>query len=366
MREYVDGTTAIVRGALAAGCDFFAGYPITPASGILMAMMRELPRSGGVAVQGEDEIASIGMCIGAAMAGSRAMTATSGPGLSLYSENIGLAVMGEVPLVIVDVQRMGPSTGGATTVSQGDVQFVRWGTAGGYPIIALAPSNVVECYILTARAFRLAERFRCPVFVLTDKETAMTLTTVDLDAYPAVGMVSRPVATSGAPYRYTPRDAVAPLRILGSGDPVRFTGSTHDEHAVITKDAPTVASLNRHLTAKIDEHIDEIESVRSDLDPDADTLVVGYGVTAGAVEQAVATARRTGNPLSSLIIQSLWPLPEKTIARALNGVKRVIVPELNIGLYRREIERLARDQEVIGVNRIDGELITAASILEKA
>ena len=146
MREYVDGTTAIVRGALAAGCDFFAGYPITPASGILMAMMRELPRSGGVAVQGEDEIASIGMCIGAAMAGSRAMTATSGPGLSLYSENIGLAVMGEVPLVIVDVQRMGPSTGGATTVSQGDVQFVRWGTAGGYPIIALAPSNVVECY----------------------------------------------------------------------------------------------------------------------------------------------------------------------------------------------------------------------------
>jgi 2-oxoglutarate ferredoxin oxidoreductase subunit alpha len=366
MREYVDGTTAIVRGALAAGCDFFAGYPITPASGILMAMMRELPRSGGVAVQGEDEIASIGMCIGAAMAGSRTMTATSGPGLSLYSENIGLAVMGEVPLVIVDVQRMGPSTGGATTVSQGDVQFVRWGTAGGYPIIALAPSNAVECYTLTARAFDLAERFRCPVFVLTDKETAMTLTTVDLDAYPEVGRVSRPTATSGAPYRYTPRDAVAPLRILGSGDPVRFTGSTHDEQALITKDAPTVAALNRHLAAKIEEHTDEIESVTSDLDPDADTVIVGYGVTAGAVRQAVASARRAGHPLSSLIIQSLWPVPTRAIAAALDGVSRIIVPELNVGLYRREIERLAGDRDVIGVTRIDGKLISSAAILEAA
>ncbi len=141
-REYVDGATAIVRGAIDAGCTFFAGYPITPASGILMAMMRELPKVGGVAMQGEDEIASMGMCLGAAMAGSKAMTATSGPGMSLYSENIGLAIMGEVPLVVVDVQRLGPATGGATTVAQGDVQFVRWGTAGGYPVIVLAPSSV--------------------------------------------------------------------------------------------------------------------------------------------------------------------------------------------------------------------------------
>jgi 2-oxoglutarate ferredoxin oxidoreductase subunit alpha len=366
MREYVDGTTAIVRGALAAGCDFFAGYPITPASGILMAMMRELPRSGGIAVQGEDEIASIGMCIGATMAGSRAMTATSGPGMSLYSENIGLAVMGEVPLVIVDVQRMGPSTGGATTVSQGDVQFVRWGTGGGFPIIALAPSNVVECFTLTARAFQLAERFRCPVFVLTDKEIAMTLTTVDLAAYPEVSVPPRATAPSGPPYRYGPADGVAPLRTLGSGDPVRFTGSTHDEHALITKDAPTVGALNRHLAAKIDEHIDEIESVTFDLDPSADTLVVAYGVTAGAVQQAVASARGDGRPLSSLIIQSLWPVPQQAIAQALDGIKRVIVPELNVGLYRREIERLTGDRDVIGVARIDGELISVAAILEAA
>ncbi|NJL29098.1 MAG: pyruvate flavodoxin/ferredoxin oxidoreductase, partial [Thermoanaerobaculia bacterium] len=181
MRELLDGATALARGALEGGCNFFAGYPITPASPILMAMMRELPKVGGVAIQGEDEIASIGFCIGAAMAGARAMTATSGPGISLYSENVGLALMGEVPLVIVDVQRLGPATGGATTVAQGDVQFVRWGTSGGYPLIVLAPSTIAEHYHLVREAFALAERFRCPVFVLTDKELALTQGTIDAE-----------------------------------------------------------------------------------------------------------------------------------------------------------------------------------------
>src|SRR3990172_11232898 len=210
-REYIDGSTAIVRGALDAGCTFFAGYPITPASSILMAMMRELPKVGGIAIQGEDEIASIGMWIGANLAGARAMTATSGPGISLYSENIGLAVMGEVPLVIVDVQRLGPSTGGATKNSEGDIQFVRWGTAGGYPLIVLAPSTITESYWLTARAFELAERFRCPVFLLTDKELATTLGTVESDSFPLVQPWTRQVGAQGAPYRYEPAADVAPL-----------------------------------------------------------------------------------------------------------------------------------------------------------
>ncbi len=262
MREYLDGNAAIVRGALAAGCTFFAGYPITPASGILMAMMAELPRRGGIAIQGEDEIASIGMCIGAAMTGARAMTATSGPGISLYSESIGLAVMGEVPLVIVDVQRLGPATGGATSVGSGDVQFVRWGTSGGYPIIALAPASVAECYTLTARAFDLAERFRCPVFVLTDKEIAMTLATVEASAFGPVAVRERELVASGTPYRYEPAGDVPPLHRYGLGDTIRFTGSTHDEGAVITKDPPTVAALNHHLAAKIEEHLDELELVR--------------------------------------------------------------------------------------------------------
>lgn len=363
-REYVDGATAIVRGAIDAGCTFFAGYPITPASGILMAMMRELPKVGGVAMQGEDEIASIGMCLGAAMAGAKAMTATSGPGISLYSENIGLAIMGEVPLVIVDVQRLGPATGGATTVAQGDIQFVRWGTAGGYPMIVLAPSSVPESYGLTAKAFELAERFRCPVFLLTDKEIAMTLSAVDVDEYPEVGVVDRVEKDSGLPYAWEPSDAVEPMRRYGEGNPFRLTGSTHDEGAYITKNAGKVGALNQHLIDKIEEHRDEIEMVDADPDPGADTLVIAYGVTAGAARAAIAELRSEGIPTAGLVVQSIWPIPEKALAAALDGIDRVIVPELNMGLYRREIERLAGEREILGVNRVDGTLITVEEIVE--
>ena len=361
-REYVDGATAIVRGAIDAGCTFFAGYPITPASGILMAMMRELPKVGGVAMQGEDEIASMGMCLGAAMAGAKAMTATSGPGISLYSENIGLAIMGEVPLVIVDVQRLGPATGGATTVAQGDVQFVRWGTAGGYPVIVLAPSSVPESYGLTAKAFELAERFRCPVFLLTDKEIAMTLSAVDVDEYPSVGAVDRVEKDSGLPYAWEPPDVVEPMRRYGDGDAFRLTGSTHDEGAYITKNAAKVGALNEHLIAKIEAHRDEIEMVDADLESAANTLVLSYGVTAGAARAAVAGLRADGAPVSSLVVQSLWPIPETALDAALSGIERVVVPELNMGLYRREIERVAGDRTVVGVNRIDGTMITADEI----
>jgi 2-oxoglutarate ferredoxin oxidoreductase subunit alpha len=169
MREFISGAEVIARGAIHSGCNFFAGYPITPATPILLHMVNEIPKVGGVAIQAEDEIASIGFCIGAAMAG--------------YSENIGLAIMAEVPMVIVNCQRMGPATGGATTVAQGDIQFMRWGTSGGYPLIVLSPSNASECYGLTKRAFDLAERFRVPVFLATDKEVVLTRTTIDIDSY---------------------------------------------------------------------------------------------------------------------------------------------------------------------------------------
>jgi len=364
-REYTDGSTAIVRGALDAGCNFFAGYPITPASPILMMMMREMPRVGGIAVQGEDEIASIGMCIGAVMAGARALTATSGPGISLYSENLGLAIMGEVPLVVVDVQRLGPATGGATTVGQGDVQFVRWGTSGGYPIIALAPASVPDCYRLTMKAFDLAERFRCPVFLLTDKELNMTMATVAVDDYQRVAVRPRPLPSEpGRPYRYSPAGEVPPLRPYGAGETVRFTGSTHDERAFITKHPPTVEALNRHLAAKIEDHRAEIEMAQPDLDPGADTLVVSYGVTAGAVREAVRRARATGLALSSLVLQSLWPVPENALRGAAAGVRRVLVPELNLGQYRLEVERVLPGAEVRGLNRVDGEMITPDQIME--
>jgi 2-oxoglutarate ferredoxin oxidoreductase subunit alpha len=373
MREFTDGSTAMVRGALAAGCTFFAGYPITPASPILMMMMRELPKVGGVAVQGEDEIASIGMCLGAAMSGARAMTATSGPGISLCSENIGLAIMGEVPLVIVDVQRMGPATGGATTTAQGDIQFARWGTAGGYPIIALAPSSVPECYSLTIKAFALAQRFRVPVFLLTDKELNMTATTVDAAAFGDGSGTGAPVnVPSGrvdgqetfTPYRYEPLDVVPPMVPYGGDEIVRFTGSTHDEAAFITKETETIGRLNRHLAGKIEAHRDEIELVDADLEPGARTLFVSFGITAGAMREAVQAVRREGRKVSALTVNSLWPVPETAIRNALNGVERVIVAELNLGQYRREIERLGNGREIVGLNRVDGELIAPEQFLE--
>ncbi|MCB2223004.1 MAG: pyruvate flavodoxin/ferredoxin oxidoreductase [Actinobacteria bacterium] len=365
MPSYIDGSTAIVLGALDAGCDFFAGYPITPASPILMALMRDLPRSGGVAVQGEDEIASIGMCIGASLAGARAMTATSGPGISLYSENLGLAVMGEVPLVVIDVQRLGPATGGATTVAQGDVQFVRWGTSGGYPIIALAPSTIAECYTLTMRAFDLAERFRCPVFVLTDKDLNLTMGTADVGAFPPAEVRARAVEEApDAMYRYEPSDETTPMVRYGTGRPVRFTGSTHDEHAFITKDPARVGALNRHLIDKIEEHRDEIEMVDADLQDGAATLVVSYGSTAAVMRTAVRRARAAGAPVSMATVHSLWPVPETALVEAMAGVERVVVAELNPGLYAREIERIAAGREVRRLTRIDGEMLAPEEFQE--
>jgi len=372
MRELTDGATAIVRGALDAGCDFFAGYPITPASPILMQMLRELPRRGGVAVQAEDEIASLGMCIGATMAGARAMTATSGPGISLYSENIGLAQMGEVPLVIVDVQRLGPATGGATTVAQGDVQFVRWGTSGGYPVITLAPSSVPECYSLTMRAFDLAERFRCPVFLLTDKELNLTLQTVESDDFHPVPVRDRArrggprdrMGDGSPPYAYDPPGAVVSMSMYGEGRTVRFTGSTHDERAILTKDPLTVGALNRHLAAKIEDHLDELEFLSLDLQPGARTVVVSYGVTAGAVRAAVRQARREGRALSSVTVHGLWPVPERALRRAVEAHERVLVAELNAGQYRRELARLSPGRDVRGLCRLDGEIVSPSQVLE--
>ena len=367
MREFIDGATAIARGALDAGCSFFAGYPISPATPLLLHMIRELPKVGGVAVQAEDEIASISMCIGAAMAGARALTATSGPGISLYSENIGLAIMGEVPLVIVDAQRMGPATGGATTPAQGDVQFVRWGTSGGYPIIALAPSSVAECYGLTLRAFELAEHFRVPVFVLTDKEVILSMATVERSSHETPG------SERATPHSAIGRvDGLPPFSPYGGPRVARFTGSSHDERGFLTKDPAQVGRLNEHLWRKIEDHAAEIELARADLQEGANTLLISYGVTARAMAEAVRSLRAAGRPVSALTVHSLWPVPENAILNALcdpscqTVIERVVVAELNLGDFRREVERVVYRwaaqmrrpaPEIAGIHRLDGELI---------
>ncbi len=370
MREFIDGAEAIARAAIDAGCDFFAGYPITPATPILLRMTQELPRVGGVAIQGEDEIASMGLCIGAALAGSRVLTATSGPGISLYSENVGLAIMGEVPMVIVDAQRMGPATGAATTAAQGDVQFLRWGTSGGYPVIVLAPASVPECYRLTRRAFDLAERFRVPVFLATDKETLLGRATVDGEAFERVPVRERPTAREEGdfvPYHVTTGDEVPPMSPYGGPHIVRFTTSSHDERGYLTKAPAAVGALNARLAAKVEAHVDEIVDVEADLEDGAEVLIVSYGIVARAVREAVERARRSGRRVSSLTVSSLWPVPEREIREAMRGAGRVVVAELNLGQYRREVERLAgADRSVVGVHRVDGELVGPDEILAGA
>ena len=370
MKEFIDGNEAIARAALRAGCDFFAGYPITPATSILIHMTRELPKVGGVAIQAEDEIASLGICIGAAMTGSRVLTATSGPGISLYSENIGLAIMGEVPLVIVNVQRMGPATGAATTGAQGDIQFMRWGTSGGFPVIVLAPTNVVDSYNLTLRAFDLSERFRCPVFIATDKETGQTQTTVDTDEFEAFSVRERRVAPpedTFIPGKVNQPSDVPAMSPFGASHLLRFNTSSHDDYGYITKDPHHLQKLNQHLTEKIEAHIDEISMVKHDPQPGAEALIISYGIVALSTERAAKDIRRNGGEISTLTLHSIWPVPEKEIAAAIKGMKKIIIPELNMGQYRREIERLTKDdQEIVGINQINGKLISPQTIIAQA
>ena len=342
MREFINGATATVKGALAAGCNFFAGYPITPATPILLKMIQLMPETGGTAIQGEDEISSIGMCIGAGLAGRLPMTATSGPGLSLYSESIGLAIMAEIPMVIVDVQRLGPATGGATTVGQGDVQMARWGTGGGYPIIVLAPACVADCFSLTIHAFNLAVRFQCPVIILSDKEINLTTTTVELDQ---------------PPYP-TRRDPVVTIPVpFGEGSIRHSTGSTHDEFGRITKDPKKIQAMNDQLLNKIMDHQKEIECVQVDLQKTADTLFISYGVTACSMEAAIPLCRKRGKRVSSIKLHSLWPIPAAALTRAARNVKRIVIGELNPGLYAREIRCLFPSKDVVSLHRIDGSMI---------
>jgi 2-oxoglutarate/2-oxoacid ferredoxin oxidoreductase subunit alpha len=391
MREFIDGATAVARGALDAGCNFFAGYPISPATPLLLHMVRELPKVGGVVVQAEDEIASIAMCIGAAMTGARVLTGTSGPGISLYSENIGLAIMGEVPLVVVDVQRLGPATGGATTPGQGDVQFVRWSSSGGYPIIALAPSSVAECYSLTLKAFALAEQFRAPVFLLTDKEMFLSMSTVETSTYEAIPVPYRrladplPAGTAGLrseetviPYRYEPAAATPGFAPIGGPHIMRFTGSSHDEHGFLTKDPNKVARLTEHLRRKIEKHGRALEITGLNLQEGARTLFISYGITARSMAEAVVLARTGGGAVSSLTVQSLWPAPEHTLldllTQAVQKIDRIVVAELNLGDFHREVERIVyrwaavsgqRPPAIVSLSRVDGELITPTQFLEQ-
>ncbi len=368
MREFISGNQAIVRGAIRAGCNFVAGYPITPASSILTEVMGAFAQGTGVVVQTEDEIAAIGQCIGAAMAGAKAMTATSGPGISLYSENIGLAQMGEAPLVIVDCQRMGPATGGATATGDGDVMFARHVTSGSYPIPVLAATDATTAYRLTYEAFNIAERLRTPVILLSSKAIALTRQTVDLEAVKLSKLVERHAAASDTafqPYHVDQPGGVPDFAPIGGSQRVRFTGSVHDEDGGLTIDRVKIDAKLRRLNTKILGVQHSLELVDEDLDDSADTLIVSYGLADGAVREAVTQARDLGAAVSHLTLYSLWPVPGDALRRAAtSSIQRVIVPELNLGLYVEEIRKILPGIEVLSIQRIDGGLIKPQRIVD--
>jgi 2-oxoglutarate ferredoxin oxidoreductase subunit alpha len=329
-------------------------------------MLEWVPEIGGMAIQAEDEIASMGFCIAAAMAGRKVMTATSGPGISLYSENVGLAIMGETPMVIVNVQRQGPATGSATKGAEGDIQFTRWVTSGGLPVIALSPATVGEAYELTYRAFNLAEQYRTPVFILTNKEIGVTRESVDLDAIELPPLIERNREISNdkyLPHAFTKLTDVPAMSDFGGQHIARYTTSTHDQSAYLTTNPAVIQEMIDHYAAKIDEAADDMALVKEDLQAGAETLVVSYGIISRSAAVAIKEARARGKKISSLVLQTLWPVPKKAITSAMNGVHRVIVPEMNMGQYLLEIQRLAPDGvEVVGVNQMNTSLISPTKI----
>ena len=360
------GNQMVVEGALRAGCRFFSGYPITPASEIYREMTQKLQGRGDVAVGAPDEISALCYCIGASQRGVKAMTATSGPGWALMIEAFQYALMAETPVVVVVVQRLGPSTGGATQGAQGDVLLAGFATSGGYTVPVFAPSTPAECFALTVHAFNWSEALRTPVVLLSDKEVAMTYEAVDLGALPDVPVWTRRPA-SGDGYRavaFTTPDEVPPFAPLGGPRKVTLTGSAHNKDGWLRKNDPETLEVLRHLEAKVAARAADLTLVTEDLDPGADTVVVSYGITARAAREAVRAARAAGRRVSFVGLLTLFPVPAAAVRAAVGNARRVVVAEENLGgLYRRVLAGALPGVELSSVNKLGG-MIRPAEILE--
>jgi len=364
----LQGNEACVKGALMAGCRFFAGYPITPATEIMEIMAWELPKAGGVFIQMEDEIASLGAVIGASLAGMKGMTATSGPGFSLMQEHIGFACMAEVPCVIVDVMRAGPSTGLPTQPSQGDVMQSRWGTHGDHPIIVLAPSSVYEFLELTVQAFNLSERYRTPVIILVDEVVAHMREGVVVPAKRDIEVEERPQPTVPPewyiPYG-DPGTGVPPMPPFGEGYRYHVTGLYHDVRGYPTTRKDEVEPLMRRLFSKISKDLDRLQWFDSFYTEDAVITVIAYGCISRAALRAVKEAREKGLKVGLIKLKVIWPFMRRTITKVLENSQKVLVPEMNIGQLSREVKRVNQGRcEVVTLNKVDGTLITPQELLQ--
>ena len=364
------GNHACALAAIAAGCRFFGGYPITPSSEVAERMSRELPRVGGTFIQMEDEIASMAAIIGASMGGTKAMTATSGPGFSLMQEHIGYAAITEVPCVIVNVTRGGPSTGMPTRPAQGDVMQARWGTHGDHPIIVLTPASVQEVYDQTIRAFDMSEKFRVPVVVMYDQILAHLLEGVAMRAPGQVHAGVRKWVAADA-QNYLPyaagADGVPEMARPGDGHRVHTTGLTHAETGFPTQTPAVVERNVWRLLNKLDKHRDEIDAYETAETEDAEILVVSFGISARAARRAVKTLRAGGIRAGLFRPITIWPFPEAALRQAAKGARAVLVPEMNAGQLAVEIERILRDgTPVISQGKIDGQPITPDEIVARA
>lgn len=338
------GDIACAEGALAAGCRFFGGYPITPATEIAEHMSARLPEVGGTFIQMEDEIAAIASVIGASCAGVKSMTATSGPGFSLMTENIGLAVCTETPCVLVNVQRAGPSTGLPTQGAQGDMLQARWGSHGHYEIIALAPLSPQETFYQTITAFNLSEKYRIPVLLMTDEIVGHLSERVVIPEEKAIEIVSRP-KPKGRKDRFKPfkpgPNGVAPMAIAGQGYNIHMTGLTHDERGYPVMTVEAQDEMIARLVGKIRQNLDDIirtEGYRLD---DAEIVIVSYGVSARTSLAAVDEAREQGIKAGLLRLITVWPFPEKQIRELAERVKGFVTVEINMGQIHLEVERCA-------------------------
>ena len=365
----LQGNEAVVEGALRAGCRFFAGYPITPATEIAEIMSVRLPQLDGTFIQMEDEIASLGAVIGASLVGTKSMTATSGPGFSLMQENLGFACIAEVPCVLVDVMRGGPSTGLPTYPAQGDVMQARWGTHGDHPMIVLSASTVRECFDLTIKAFNLSERFRNPVILLLDEVVAHMREKVVLPEEGQVDVFDR-VKPKVPPEWYIPYEdtpgGVPPMASFGEGYRYHVTGLTHDVRGFPTSRPDEIGPFIARLFRKISQRFPEIQIGEVDQVDGADITVIAYGCVARSAHRAVRDARERGIKAGFVKLTTLWPFMRSLVEPVLKTSKTVLVPEMNMGQISREVKRLNQGYtRVLTLNKVDGTIITPEEILSR-
>ena len=372
--HFLLGDYAAAEGAIMAGCRFFAGYPITPATEVAERMSTRLPQVGGIYIQMEDELASMNAILGASWSGAKSMTSTSGPGFSLMMENLGLGIMLETPCVLVNVQRGGPSTGLPTLVGQQDMMQARWGSHGDYEIIALSPSSPQELFDLTIRAFNLAEKFRTPVLVMTDAEVGHMTERVIIPPPEEIELIQRPMVRKGDVdpdhfriYR-DPKSGddgdVSPMAIAGEGFRFHVTGLTHDERGYPAMNAEASEWNIKRLVKKIRLHRDEIIQVEERHLEDAEIVVVSYGISARTSLWPIEQAQKEGIRIGYLRLITVWPFPEERIRALTKNIRAFVVPEINHGQILRAVERCAAGQvQVIGVNRLGGDILEPRQVL---